>query len=149
MRKIIYYGISSDAPSLPSPFLNTIDHAQGNELGDMLEAQNLAEHLAAEDIFAAQRQALLDLEGDLGLLVTGDRDTFEKVLNKIKEYKAYETLKDKIEERYHTLYCRNRRKKYTDQQRAEPPTTPSTRPVVRTPRPLPPPRVPGDASLTL
>ena len=44
---------------------NTIDHAQGNELGDMLEAQNLAEHLAAEDIFAAQRQALLELEGTI------------------------------------------------------------------------------------
>ena len=56
---------------------------------------NLAKkHLAAEDIFASQRQALLELEGDLGLLVTGDRDTFEKVLNKIKEYKAYEILKD-------------------------------------------------------
>ena len=29
---------------------NTIDHAEGNELHDTLLAQNLAEHLAAEDL---------------------------------------------------------------------------------------------------
>ena len=68
---------------------NTIDHAEGNELHDTLLAQNLAEHLAAEDLLELE---LAELEGDLGLLVTGDRDTFEKVLNKIKEYKAYETF---------------------------------------------------------
>ncbi len=85
---------------------NTIDHAQGNELGDMLEAQNLAEHLAAEEILELE---LAELEGDLGLLVTGDRDTFERILNKIIELNAYERFQhylDSAEEHQGTIYKR-------------------------------------------
>ena len=82
------------------------------------------EHQAPEEEMSDRLQLL---ENNLGLLVTGLREEFDRIVGEIKKLNAYEILKDKIgcsagEPRgtyYNMLYCRNRNKSRTTAQQCE------------------------------